>query len=99
MKSSFITENSSVLPSFSFFSFVACVIIFSEGVKKFVKLSAKWLKNFVSLDNISLDEVISKLTMGAFEVEDVQKIGPKLKGPILVGKILDIKKHPNAIGY
>lgn len=61
-----------------------------------MKLSTSWLEKFVSLDEISPEEVAHKLTMGAFEVEEIQKIGPKLKGPIVVGKILNIEKHPNA---
>ena len=61
-----------------------------------MKLSTTWLEKFVSLDEITPEEVAHKLTMGAFEVEEIQKIGPKLKGPIVVGKILAIQKHPNA---
>ena len=61
-----------------------------------MKLSTKWLEQFTSLDDITPEEVASLLSMGAFEVESIQKIGPKLKGPIVVGKILDIQKHPNA---
>lgn len=61
-----------------------------------MKLSINWLNKFLPLDGISPEEVASKLTMGAFEVEDLQSFGPKLSGPILIGEILDIKKHPNA---
>ena len=61
-----------------------------------MKLSLKWLNNFLELDDTSPEEVASKLTMGAFEVEEIQKVGAKLKGPIVVSKILDIQKHPNA---
>lgn len=61
-----------------------------------MKLSLNWLKSFVDLGNISPEDLAYKLTMNAFEVEDVKIQGPDLKGPILVGKILDIKKHPNA---
>ncbi len=61
-----------------------------------MKLSINWLNKFLPLDGISPEEVASKLTMGAFEVEDIQRVGPKLKGPILVGEILTIDKHPNA---
>ncbi len=61
-----------------------------------MKLSINWLKNFLPLDGISSEEVASKLTMGAFEVEDILAVGPKLRGPILIGEILEIEKHPNA---
>lgn len=61
-----------------------------------MKLSINWLNKFLSLDEITPEEVASKLTMASFEVEEIHKVGPKLKGPIVVGKILEIQKHPNA---
>ncbi len=61
-----------------------------------MKLSINWLSKFLVLDGISPEEVASKLSYGSFEVEEIQKVGPKLKGPILVGRILEIAKHPNA---
>jgi len=61
-----------------------------------MKLSLKWLSDYVDTENLSVDEIASKLTMGAFEVEEVQKVGTSLKEPIIIGKILDIQKHPNA---
>ena len=61
-----------------------------------MKLSINWLSKFLSLDGVSPEEVALKLTMGAFEVEDIQTAGPKLRGPITVGEILNIEKHPNA---
>jgi len=60
-----------------------------------MKLSINWLSKFLPLDGISPEEVASKLTMGAFEVEDIQTVGPRLRGPIIVGEILNIEKHPN----
>lgn len=89
--------NSKDLRLCSLLIFSLCAIIFLWGQKKnIMKLSTKWLENFVCLDGITPHEVAYKLTMGAFEVEEIQKIGPNLKGPIVVGKILDIQKHPNA---
>lgn len=61
-----------------------------------MKLSLNWLNHFLDLGSITPEEIASKLTMGAFEVEEVQKIGPSLKDPIVVGKILEVQKHPNA---
>lgn len=61
-----------------------------------MKLSINWLNKFLSLDDISIEEVAHKLTMGSFEVEEIHKIGHKLKGPIVIGKVLKIEKHPNA---
>lgn len=61
-----------------------------------MKLSLNWLNKFLILDDISAEEVAKKLTLCSFEVEEVHKVGPKLKGPIVVGKILKVEKHPNA---
>ena len=61
-----------------------------------MKLSLNWLNNFLNLDGISSEELAKKLTMRSFEVEEILEVGSALKGPILVGKILDIQKHPNA---
>lgn len=61
-----------------------------------MKLSINWLSNFVKLDELTAEEVAEKLTLGSFEVEEIKKFGPKLKEPIVIGKILSVKKHPNA---
>src|ERR1700679_274411 len=61
-----------------------------------MKLSFDWLCDFVDLQGISPQELADKLTMGAFEVEEVTISGPDLVGPIVVGEILEIHPHPNA---
>lgn len=59
-----------------------------------MKLSYAWLNQFVDLKDISCDELKHQLTMKAFEVEEVESIG--LTGPVVVGEILEINKHPDA---
>jgi phenylalanyl-tRNA synthetase beta chain len=61
-----------------------------------MKLSFDWLSDFVDLTGISPDELADKLTMGAFEVEEVHKVGSAVEGPIVIGEILEIYAHPNA---
>lgn len=61
-----------------------------------MKLSFDWLGDFVDLSGLSAQEVADKLTMGAFEVEEVTTTGPDIEGPLLVGEILEIHPHPNA---
>ena len=61
-----------------------------------MRLSINWLKEFVDLGSISPQELAEKLTLHAFEVENIETVGPKLKGPIIIGKILEVHKHPNA---
>ncbi len=61
-----------------------------------MRLSYNWLGDFVDLSGVSAQEVAEKLTMGAFEVEEVNKIGANIKGPLVVGEICEINPHPNA---
>lgn len=61
-----------------------------------MKLSYKWLSEFVDLSGITPEEVAEKLTMNAFEVEDIHLVGANITGPLVVGKILEIHQHPNA---
>jgi len=60
-----------------------------------MKLSMDWLSDYVDL-RVSPEELAEKLTMGAFEVEEVRAIRGEIKGPIVVGEILEIYPHPNA---
>lgn len=50
----------------------------------------------MDLSGLSAQEVADKLTMGAFEVEEVVSFGPDIAGPLVVGEILEINPHPNA---
>lgn len=61
-----------------------------------MKLSYNWLSDYVDLTGISVEEVAEKLTMGAFEVEEITRVGPELTGPVVVGEIKEINQHPNA---
>ena len=61
-----------------------------------MKLSYEWLSEFVDLSGISPEEVAEKLTMNAFEVEDIDKVGANITGPLVVGKILEIHPVPQA---
>lgn len=61
-----------------------------------MKLSFDWLSDYVDLSGTSAQEVADKLTMGAFEVEEVRRVGPAIEGPLVVGEILAIYPHPNA---
>ncbi|MBX9720238.1 MAG: phenylalanine--tRNA ligase subunit beta, partial [Candidatus Obscuribacterales bacterium] len=61
-----------------------------------MKLSWDWLSDFVDLQGLTAQEVADKLTMGAFEVEEITVIGPKIEGQVVVGEIMEIHPHPNA---
>ncbi|MFA5360180.1 MAG: phenylalanine--tRNA ligase subunit beta, partial [Patescibacteria group bacterium] len=59
-------------------------------------LSLNWLKDFVDIPKeVSALELGKKLTMHTVEVEKVEAQAEKYKN-VIVGKILEVKPHPNA---
>lgn len=61
-----------------------------------MKLSFEWLGEYVDVAGLTAEDVAEKLTMGAFEVEEITYFGPDIVGPVIVGEILEINPHPNA---
>ena len=60
-----------------------------------MKLSLKWLQDYVDIKNIDAKKIANKLTMSGSKVETIEKDGYKIS-KIVVGKVLSIKKHENA---
>jgi phenylalanyl-tRNA synthetase beta chain len=59
-------------------------------------ISLNWLKDYVTIpENISEKELALKLTMATVEVDGVESLSKNLDN-IVVGRILNIEKHPNA---
>jgi len=61
-----------------------------------VKVIYSWLKNFVDLKDVSLEEFLEEFNWKCFEVESVRKEHPKIKGNLLSALIQEIKPHPKA---
>ena len=61
-----------------------------------MKLSLSWLEEYVDCSGVSPQELAQQLTMKAFEVEELVKIGDKLEGNVVLGEIREIAKHPDA---
>lgn len=76
-----------------------------------MKVPLSWLKDFVNLDGISIEELAHALTMAGLEVEEIHYIGlpmpvgqqvAKISGlawdrdKIMVGEIREVLPHPNA---
>ncbi len=59
-----------------------------------MKLSLKWLKDYVALPE-SVDELAKRLTMAGLEIEGISRPGDGLRG-VVVAQILASDKHPNA---
>lgn len=60
-----------------------------------MKLSLNWLKEYVDLTGITVNEIVSNLTMSGLEVEDVID-QLKIYGKFVVGLVKETEKHPNA---
>ncbi len=60
-----------------------------------MKISLNWLKDYIDLNGISVDEIVDKLTYAGLEVEEVVDQSKKFEN-MVVGLVHEAKKHPNA---
>ena len=61
-----------------------------------MKVSLNWIKKYIDLpENITPKQIAYDLTLRTVEVEGVENTREKFHD-IVVGKILEIKAHPNA---
>ncbi len=60
-----------------------------------MKISLKWLKNYVDLGGISSDEIVEKLTTTGLEVDEVIDQA-KMFENFVIGYVAEREKHPNA---
>lgn len=61
-----------------------------------MKVSLNWIKKYIDLpENITPKQIAYDLTLRTVEVESVENTAEKFHD-IIVGKILEIRKHPNA---
>ena len=60
-----------------------------------MKISYNWLSEFVDVSDVDPVEVGHKLTMSTSEIEGVEEVGDELEN-VVVGKIVEVKKHPQA---
>ena len=61
-----------------------------------MKLSYDWLKDFIDLQDTNISDLADKLTMHAFEVEDIEATREAIDAKVVLGKIEKIDPHPNA---
>ncbi|WP_317128980.1 phenylalanine--tRNA ligase subunit beta [Mangrovivirga cuniculi] len=63
-----------------------------------MKISLSWLKDYIDVNNLKIDELEELLTQTGLEVEGIEKfetIKGGLEG-VVVGEVLTCEKHPNA---
>jgi len=60
-----------------------------------VKISFNWLKEYIDLSGIEIQEVIDKITLAGLEIEEVIDQSKMFKN-FVIGHVKEVKKHPNA---
>lgn len=60
-----------------------------------MKLSLNWIKEYVDLENLSLEEIKESISVALAEVETIHNLADYYKG-ILIAQVLDKKPHPNS---
>ncbi len=60
-----------------------------------MKVSINWIKDFVDLDGIDIDDLISKFTMAVAEVEGVEHKGRDISG-VVTARILSVEPVENS---
>ncbi len=60
-----------------------------------MKISLNWLKDYVDVSDIPVNDIIKKLTDSGLEVEDAEFQAAKFEN-MVVGFVKEKKKHPNA---
>lgn len=61
-----------------------------------MKVSLKWLKQYIPSLSASVDEIVDALPMAGLEVESVQSTGLEPNEFLVVGEVLSREQHPNA---
>lgn len=60
-----------------------------------MKVSINWIKDFVDLDGVDIEKLISKFTMGVAEVEGIEYKGNDVSG-VVTAKIIEVNDVPNS---
>lgn len=58
-------------------------------------ISLNWIKDFVNLDGIDIDEITSKFTLSTAEIEGVERKGDYFSG-VISARIESVENHPDS---
>ena len=58
-------------------------------------VSMNWIKEYVDLSGLNIDDLIHRFTLSTAEVEDVYRYGAEING-VVVAEITSIENHPNS---
>ena len=59
-----------------------------------MKLSLNWLKDYIDISDLTLDEIVNQMVKCGFEVESIEKLGEGTN--LIVGEVIDCKDHPDS---
>lgn len=60
-----------------------------------MKVSFEWLSEYVSLDQVSAEELAEKITRSGIEIDEVEQRNQGITG-VVVGYVKSKEKHPDA---
>lgn len=60
-----------------------------------MKISLNWLKHYIDLNDLTIKDIVDKLTMSGLEVEEVVDENELYKN-FIVAEVKSVSKHPNA---
>ena len=58
-------------------------------------ISLNWIKDYVNLDGIEVDEIVKRFGLSTAEVEGVEYKGKEIEN-VVVAKILSVENHPES---
>ena len=62
-----------------------------------MKVPLKWLQEYVDLSGVPLEDLAHRLTLAGLEVAEIVRIGQEWdRERIVVGEVLEVRKHPDA---
>ena len=59
-----------------------------------MKLSLNWLKDYIDISDLSLDQIVDQMVKCGFEVESIDKLGEGTN--LIVGEVIEYKDHPDS---
>ncbi|WP_157149943.1 phenylalanine--tRNA ligase subunit beta [Brachyspira sp. SAP_772] len=60
-----------------------------------MRIPLSWLKEFVNLDGLDVEEIARNITLSGSEISSIETTGGDIPG-VIIGKVLTVHKHPDA---
>ncbi|CCG56136.1 phenylalanyl-tRNA synthetase subunit alpha [Brachyspira pilosicoli WesB] len=59
-----------------------------------MRIPLSWLKEFVNLDGLEVEEIARNITLSGSEISSIETTGGDIPG-VIIGKVLTVHKHPD----